>query len=539
MIARIRRLCNTITYTGIWIQPIMMVALHRVLRLIYWRRGVSWQAWLIAFGLSFLPSLYVWCGNKITRKNGKKKYGLMDVILNKATPYYDTGKVEAMYPDVPAELLYQEPTGVVFGRWHHKYVCHSLANDGHVLVIGGSGTGKSSALAIPTLLCNPDIPILALDIKGELHQKTVKLGEPHVRVMDPGDRNSYGYDPLYGIDRNSSSQEILESVLLIVHSLIPLPANTKDPFWINSARNLLTGLLIYHMKQGKNFIDCMDEILGKPIKNSIDEVAQNVCSVNAEYRYLIQFADMSEVTLSGIFAELANHITIFANDADIRYCFRENRHKVSPVDLEGGNSIYLAIREEKLSAYYDVLQLIFNQTLAYLEKRPEDSKRILILIDELPRILSSGKLEKLLDGIKTLRSRKVTLLLVTQSLEALMAAYSENEVADLVSNCQYISVLSATSTKTQKAICDWCGKFRERKNNYNEGAPKRMSISYDYHNIVEPSDLMTLAKSGESILISPYGYARIEKTPYYKDMKLKKMYENIQTYNKTIKEVED
>ena len=535
----IRRICNTIAYTGIWIQPIMMVALYRVLRLIYWRRGVSWRAWLIAFGVSFLPSLYVWLGNRSTRKNGKKKYGLMDVILNKATPYYDTGKAEAMYPDVPAELLYQEPTGVVLGRWKRKYVCHNLYNDGHILVIGGSGTGKSSALAIPTLLCNPDIPILALDIKGELHRKTAKLGDPLVRVMDPGDRNSYGYDPLYGIDQNSSSQEILEAVLLIVHSLIPLPVETKDPFWIRSARNLLTGLLLYHIKQGKDFVGCIDEILGKPIRSSIDEAVQKLCSINAEYRYLVQFSDMSEVTLSGIFAELANHITVFANDADIRYCFRENRYKVSPADLEAGNSIYLAIREDKLSAYYDVLQLIINQTLAYLEKRSEDSKRILILIDELPRILSSGKLEKLLDGIKTLRSRKVTLLLVTQSLEALMSAYTENEVADLVSNCQYISVLSATSTKTQKAICDWCGKFRERKNNYNEGALKRMSISYDYHNIVEPADLMTLAQSGESILISPYGYARIEKTPYYKDSKIKKMFEKVQTYNRTIQETED
>ena len=98
MIAKIRRLCNAIAYTGIWIQPIMMVALHRVLRLIYWRRGISWQAWLVALCISFIPSMYVWCGNKIARRNGKKKYGLMDVILNKATPYYDTGKTEAMYP---------------------------------------------------------------------------------------------------------------------------------------------------------------------------------------------------------------------------------------------------------------------------------------------------------------------------------------------------------------------------------------------------------------------------------------------------------
>ena len=147
MSARIRRLCNGIAYTGIWIQPIMMVALHRVLRLIYWRRGISWQAWLVTLGISCIPTIYVWAGNKVTRRNGKKKYGLMDVILNKATPYYDTGKAEAMYPDVPAELLYQEPTGIVLGRWKRKYACHNLYNDGHVLVIGGSGTGKSSALA--------------------------------------------------------------------------------------------------------------------------------------------------------------------------------------------------------------------------------------------------------------------------------------------------------------------------------------------------------------------------------------------------------
>lgn len=120
--------------------------------------------------------------------------------------------------------------------------------------------------------------------------------------MDPGDRNNYGYDPLYGIDQNSSGQEILEAVLLIVTLSFRFRRIQKIPFGINSARNLLTGLLLYHIKQGKDFVECIDEILGKPIKSSIDETVQKLCSINAEYRYLIQFADMSEVTLSGIFA---------------------------------------------------------------------------------------------------------------------------------------------------------------------------------------------------------------------------------------------
>ncbi len=66
-----------------------------------------------------------------------------------------------------------------------------------------------------------------------------------------------------------------------------------------------------------------------------------------------------------------------------------------------------------------------------------------------------------------------------------------------------------------------------------------MSISYDYHNIVEPADLMTLAQTGESILISPYGYSRIEKAPYYKDAKIRKLYEKVETYNNTIRETEN
>lgn len=53
--------------------------------------------------------------------------------------------------------------------------------------------------------------------------------------------------------------------------------------------------------------------------------------------------------------------------------------------------------------------------------------------------------------------------MVSQSIDALLVSYSEPETNDILSNCSYIVVLQATTSKTQKQIVEWCGKFKERK----------------------------------------------------------------------------
>ena len=128
----------------------------------------------------------------------------------------------------------------------------------------------------------------------------------------------------------------------------------------------------------------------------------------------------------------------------------------------------------------------------------------------------------------------------TQSTEALMSAFTENEVADLISNCPYIIVLSASSTKTQKSVCAWCGKYKVRKQSWSgSGKDRKSTISYEEKDILEPVDLMTLQNSGEAILISPYGYNRVQKAPYYKDKILKPMADEIIKYNKTISSIQE
>lgn len=332
-----KKFFDKLMLSGIWIQPIVMTGIIKYLQANNPRLLIDQKNWIMCLLISFVPVLLIY-----SESLGKPKEE--DAM---------TGKHKAMYPEIPRELLHKEPTGIILGKDKRtgKYVCKLLEEDGHVFLIGGSGSGKSSAFVIPALLINKKARIFAVDIKGELSFKSAKYGSKHVLIFNPSDRSKYGYDPLYNLTEKSSTQQIMETMQTITYSLISMPAGLKDPFWKNSARNLLLGLLIYYYKQGaRDFVGIIDEILGRPVKESIQAVMDNAKPNSVEYRYIVQFKDMEDETLGGIVAEMSNHIVIFANDQDVRYAFKDNPSKLNPLKLEEGYSVYLSIREEKLSA---------------------------------------------------------------------------------------------------------------------------------------------------------------------------------------------
>jgi len=58
---------------------------------------------------------------------------------------------EARNPPTNRQLASSVPRGVFFGARGGQYVVKPESMDGHVLVVGGTGSGKSSCVAIPTL----------------------------------------------------------------------------------------------------------------------------------------------------------------------------------------------------------------------------------------------------------------------------------------------------------------------------------------------------------------------------------------------------
>ena len=467
--------------------------------------------------------------NLATYANGKRDYHLLDALDYRNDPYMRPKKrAAAMRPKVNPALLKKEPTGIVLGRQGQWYVCNDPAAGGahHTMILGVTGCGKTSTVVLDTILSNPGTAIFAIDIKGELHAKGTRPGEKDILAAGPGKgRDLYGYDPLYAIrQRPENLALVTETMREITLSLIPINAKTQNPFWEMSARDLLNALLLFHFKQGvHNLIDIVDEITAEPITDIIERVYQESEDGTVEKKLISRYVGMAEETLSGVNAQMMAAISLLISDEAVRYMLRDNPLRVTPVMLDEGKSIYLKIEEYRLESYACLVQLIFNQVVSCLERRKEDGKPVILIVDELARILSAGKLAKLENGLETLRSRNVSLMLVSQSVEALERAYSKADIESMMNNCPYKVILSATSKETQDAVIRWAGKYEERRYSRGiSGARRSSNINFVEENIVQAAELMTLPEQGECIIISPYGYNRVKKAPYYQDKILAK-----------------
>lgn len=407
--------------------------------------------------------------------------------------------------------------GVVFGRLNGKYAVMPETTDGHILVVGGAGSGKTASIAIPTLMSWKE-RVFAIDIKGELYQKTGKSrGFGNIKVFNPTDEGAFGYDPFYML---RTSTDVPSEARQIAMSICPLPPDTKDPFWIKSAQNLLTGLIMYFFDLGYNFSETMLAIKAEPVRKQIDTIMvderPNAKKVKA---HVSEFSGMDDKTLSGVFAEVSNHITVFATNDDLQRALNGKGACITPADLENGKDIYCCIPEHKLDEWKDLLGMMCNQFLKAFERREEGNKTpILFLIDEFPRL---GKIEAISNGLATLRSKKIHIALIVQSKSQLNAIYGKDIAEVIADNCSYKAILKASEPNTQ----EWCSKLvgtydkRKVSSNYNAdvmgiGNGQGTSTGTEEKRIIKPEEFAYLQ---DVVCVFPNGYKRLEKANYYED----------------------
>lgn len=405
-----------------------------------------------------------------------------------------------------------------------------------MLVVGGAGSGKSSCIAIPTLETWGGT-IFAIDIKGELtaHWNSLSTKRRPAKIFKLTNESevSTTYDPFYFL-RQGGEVNLVQNAREIAHAIIPLPPNTHDPFWIQSARHVLTAALLYGYGIGASFNVTMARIQTIPMWELIEEIGKS--DNLAATMHIAQFIGIENPSdnkmLTGISAELSNNVMVFATDLKIKDAFEHTENMMTWNDLDNTN-IFMCISEDKLGQWDGAITMMLTQLIRTLERRPdkkydlEGAKNnlppVLLLLDEFPRL---GKIDVIQNAISTLRSKWVTICLLMQSLTQLDKIYGNDSRKIIVDNCQYKAILNVTDPDNQKIFSDMVGSIIVPRKGYSSSKTDTaddtiLATSSQTSEIREPiiysHEFATL--KDEMVLMTPEGFCRVNKWPYYESEK--------------------
>lgn len=437
---------------------------------------------------------------------------------------------------LPEDLcLSAETPGVFFGTAPgdpEQYVGKSLHTDGHVLVAGSSGSGKTTSTVYPTMETAAGFGIY-LDVKGDLakhwHQINGKSGKKCfvLNPYDPEQSNCW-YDPFSPM--MDDSEHLADHAYQLAKMLIPSPPLDHNKIWYEAAAAYAAGAIIHCHNQGFPFVEALQEINLRSVSKMVTEVMNSKDEADSLAKvFLSKYAEMDKKTLAGIGMELTSNLALFSTSVAICNACSPDEGKellnwsqlnteLEPFD------VILVFPEDKLTAEKPLLCAIINQLIEALEQRPMRSydcrselPSVLLMLDEFPRL---GRIPALKEGLTTLRSRGVTIVLLLQSFASLDEIYGADTARVIIENCTYKAVLSTTDAESQRYLSDLIGStvIHNESANFHVDLPTHSigvgrSYSYERRPVIYPHTFYNL--TGNIILITPHGAYRVKKHAVY------------------------
>lgn len=151
----------------------------------------------------------------------------------------------------------------------------------NVMVIGGSGSGKSRFYVKPNLM-QANTSYVCTDPKGELLRSTGKMLENYgykIKVFNLIDMShSHNYNPfnyIYDVDGNYSTTAVIKMVNVLMKNTQKEGGGGGDQFWDDSTKALLAALCFYLVecedKSKQNFSEVMKLLKKAEVKEGSDD----------------------------------------------------------------------------------------------------------------------------------------------------------------------------------------------------------------------------------------------------------------------------
>ena len=362
------------------------------------------------------------------------------------------------------------------------------ARNKNVLIVGGSGSGKTRFWIKPNLLQMHSSYVLT-DPKGttilEVGNAFVQKGY-RIKVFNTINfKKSMHYNPLAYVH---SEKDILKLVTALM-------TNTKgegqggDPFWDKAERLLLVALIAYLHEEApteeQNFATLL-EMLNTMQVSEEDESYQNPVDLlfeQLEKRNPNSFAGRQYRLYKLAAGKTAKSILISCGARLAPFDIQELREITAYDELEldtlgDRKTVLFLIMSDTDSTFNFLISMVYTQLFNLLCDKADDMYggrlpvHVRCLIDECANIGQIPNLEKL---VATIRSREISACLVLQARSQLKALYKDN--ADtIIGNMDSQIFLGGSEPSTLKELSEMLGK--ETIDQYNTSDTRGNSPSY-------------------------------------------------------------
>ena len=340
--------------------------------------------------------------------------------------------------------------GIIFGKARTGAVeYYSPCNaEGSCFICGTSGTGKTSALLIPTLR-SWEGTSLTIDISGDISSN---VDCPNKLIYNPEDPHTLPYNIFAPIDSLTSTADQNEALTNLAYLLMPdtpnASANAK--YFQDGGREMLIGSLIAFYHKNVDFCDICEQILGSNYHSLLGSIDQTRDTM-AIY-HINQFEGNSEQNSQGCKQNLDNSIMLFVTNERVRRSIRRPKSPeepyFSPKTIEDHN-VFVCIPDIKLKVYAPLLRIISAQSLDYFASRPNGATpTILFSLDEFH---SLGKME-IGDALRKLRKKNVRIMVLTQSIADIDEVYGHDAHKAMIDNFPYKIILGTTRSPTERSV---------------------------------------------------------------------------------------
>ncbi len=323
----------------------------------------------------------------------------------------------------------------------------------NVLVVGGSGSGKSASYSIPNAYQCLGSYVFT-DPKGELYDKTagyLRQNGYKIKVLNlVHPQYSDGYNPLMHV-----ASEI--DVDIIANTIVKgqkTEGSNSDPFWDDSAEMLLKALIYYLMAtrpdEEQNLASCAELVRAANSNGGSNLLTELMSQLPYDHPARMNYKSIEiapEKTYSSILSTLQSKLGKFDSKEIAELTSTDT------IDFEQiGNektAVYV-ISSDTHGAYDFLLTIFFSQMIQQLYDLADNSPGLKLkvptyfILDEFANI---GRIPDFDKKISTSRSRAISFSVILQNLDQLEAIYEKaNET--IIGNCDTHVFLGSNSQKT-------------------------------------------------------------------------------------------